>query len=86
MLALIIFVVLVAQNGSTKGSLPYQSQIQMFKLVSHHFLGFKLEIVDPHDVRNPIRFSALSNEYVNDCRNDPVLCPNKIIYRRQISF
>ena len=50
------------------------SLFQMNELFSHHFRGFKLKIFDPRNIRNQIRFSDLSNEYVNDCRYDPVLC------------
>ena len=60
------------------------SIFQMLKFFSHYFLGFKLEIFDPRNIRNPICFSALSNGYVNNCQYDPVLCPNKLIYRQQI--
>ena len=58
---------------------------QMNKFFSHHFLCFKLEIFDPRNSCNPIRFTTLPNECVNDCRYNPVLCPNKLIYRRQIT-
>ena len=57
----------------------------MNELFSHHFWGSKLEISDPRNSRNPIRFPALSNTYSNDFRYDPVLCPNKLIYRQQIN-
>ena len=61
------------------------SLFQINKLFSHHFRGFKLEIFDPSNSCNPIRFPALSNEYSNDCRYDPVLCLNKLIYQQQIN-
>ena len=96
-----VFVVLVAQNGNTLGSFLFfsivneiyeyyeaQSAISLFQmneLLSHHFWGFKLEIFDPRNSRNPIISPALSNEYVNDCRYDPILCLNKLIYRRRIT-
>ena len=38
---------------------------QMNELFSHHFRGFKIEIFDPRNVRNPIRFPDLSNEYIS---------------------
>ena len=56
------------------------SLFQMNELFSHHFRGFKLKIFDPRNSCNPIRFPALSNEYVNDCQYDLVLCPNTLIY------
>ena len=61
------------------------SLFQMNELFSHHFRGFKLEISDPRNSRNPFRFPALSNTYSNDCRYNPVSCPNKLIYQRQIN-
>ena len=61
------------------------SQFQTNELFSHHFWCFKLEIFDPRNSRNPIRFTDFPSEYVNDCQYDPVLCPNKIIYRQQIT-
>ena len=56
-----------------------QSAISLFQineLFSQHFWGFKLEIFNPRNVRNPIRFPDLlkrvlldlSNRYINDCR------------------
>ena len=61
------------------------SLFQMNELFSHHFRGFKIKISDPHNSRNPIRFTALSNAYSNDCQYDTVLCPNKLIYQQQIN-
>ena len=64
------------------------SAISLFRInefFSHHFWGLKLEIFDPRNVRKLIRIPYLSNEYVNYFRYDPVLCPNKLIYRRQIT-
>ena len=74
-------VVLVAQNGNAKGSFllfsivneMYEyykarsaiSLFQMNELFSHHFRGSKLEIFDPRNVRKPIIFTDLSNEYVS---------------------
>ena len=96
-----ILVVLVAPNGKAKWSylLFYivneiyeyyeaRSAISLFQMkefFSHHFRGFKLEIFDPHNSLNPIRFPTLSNKYSNDFWYDPVLCPNKIIYWRRIN-
>ena len=62
------------------------SLFQMSALFSHHFWGFKLEIFNRHNSRNPIRFPALSNTYLHDCQYDPVLCPNKLIYRQKITY
>ena len=65
-----------------------ESAISLFqtnKLFSHHFRGFKLEISDPQNSRNPIRFPALSNTYSSECRYDPFLCQNKLIYRQRIN-
>ena len=47
----------------------YEAQIaislfHMKELFSHHFRGFKLEIFNPNNVRKPIFFSGISNEYV----------------------
>ena len=45
-----------------------QSAISLFKnneLSSHHFRGLKIEICDPCNVRKPIRFTNISNEYVS---------------------
>ena len=39
------------------------SLFQINEFFSHHFRGFKIEIFDPHNVRNPIRSPDLSNEY-----------------------
>ena len=61
------------------------SLFQMKKMFSRHCWGYKPEIFDPRNSCNPIRFPALSNTYSNDCRYNPVLCPNKLIYRRQIT-
>ena len=74
-------VVLVAQNGNTKGSFLFFSIVneiyeyykarngirifQMNELFSHHLRGFKLEIFDPRKVCKPISFPGLSNEYVS---------------------
>ena len=74
-------VVLIAQNGNTKDSFLFfsvvneiydyyeaQSAIILFqinKLFSHQFWGFKLEIFDPRNVRNPINFHDLSNKYIS---------------------
>ena len=74
-------VVLVEHNGNTKGSFLFFSIVneiydyyearsaisicQTNELFSHHFGGFKLEIFDPRNVRNPICFPNLSNEYVS---------------------
>ena len=41
------------------------SIFQLNELFSHHFWGFKLEILDPSNVRKPIRFPDLSNKYVS---------------------
>ena len=40
------------------------SIFRMNKLFSHHFWYSKLEIFDSHNVRKPILFPDLSNEYV----------------------
>ena len=40
------------------------SLFQMNELFSHHFWGSKLEIFDPRNVRKPICFPDLFNEYV----------------------
>ena len=101
MLDLTIFLVLVTQNGNTKGSLLLFSIVngicenykarsaislfQMNKFFSHHSRGFKLEISDKRNSCNPIRFPAISNKYSNDRRYDPVLCPKKLIYRQRIN-
>ena len=74
-------VVLVAQNGNTKGSFllfyfvneiyeyyEARSDISLFQMnefFSHHLWGFKTEIFDPRNVRIPICFTNLSNKYVS---------------------
>ena len=82
MIALIHFiVVLVVQNGNTKGSFLlfpnvneiYQyyearSAISLFRMnefFSHHFWGLKLKIFDPCNVRKPIRIPDISNNYIS---------------------
>ena len=95
-------VVLVEHNGNTKGSFLFFSIVneiydyyearsaislcQTNELFSHHFWGFKLEIFDSRNVQNLIRFSALSKEYVNDFRYNPVLCPKKIFTYEELNL
>ena len=61
------------------------SLFQMNEFFHTIFGGFKLEIFNPRNSRNPIRFPTLSKEYSNDWQYDPVLFPNKLIYRRRIN-
>ena len=69
----------------------YKAQIfislsQMKELFSRHFWVFKLEISNPRDSRNPIRFPALSNEYSNDCRYDSVLFPDNFFTDEKLKY
>ena len=89
-------VVLVAQNWNAKGSFllfsivneiyeNYQarSSISLFlknELFSHHYRGLKLEICDPRNVREPICFPNLSNEYVSIFLLSTQLTANTIRY------
>ena len=68
------------------------SLFQMKELFSHRFRGFKLEYSTHATYATQSVFQIFltstsdhSNNYVNDCGYNPVLCPNKLIYQRQIT-
>ena len=52
----------------------------------HTILGFQTWNIRSDKLSQSNLFPALSNKYLNDCWYNPVLCPNKLVYRQRINL